>query len=102
MIPAVQNSSNLHLLDMIQRLEARVAQLESILVRRGSTVRLQSGESYIELGPDSMWIESKIISLFTETSIRLTGHDLSLNSSAKTTITAGGDLVLKGARIQEN
>jgi hypothetical protein len=102
MIPSAVSGNSHQLLDLIQKLEDRVAQLESILVQRGSTLRLQIGGSYIELTPDSIWIESKVIAAYTETSIRLDAHDIALNSSQQVSIKAGGDLVLKGARIQQN
>jgi hypothetical protein len=102
MIPAAQSSGGLQLLDLIQRLEARVAQLESVLVQRGSTVQLRFGGSHIELSPDTIRIESKKITLRSDVEVRIHSHDILLDSAGKTFIKAESDLVLKGSRIQEN
>jgi hypothetical protein len=111
MIHAAQSGGSPQLLDMIHRLEARVVQLESILVHRGATVQLIGGDAMIDFGAHGVQILStstlrlqcgdSIIEM-GPSGVRITSQEIDLTSANKTLIKAGGEIVLKGSKIVQN
>ena len=73
--------------DTVQKLEARVAQLQKALLVAGRTTTLQVGSSSISLTP---------------TTIEIKSNEITLSGSGRITVKAAGRLVLKGSTIVQN
>jgi type VI secretion system secreted protein VgrG len=73
--------------DTIQKLEAKVAQLQKALSVAGHTTTLHVGSSSISLSPAKIEIKS---------------NEITLSGSGKITVKAAGQLMLKGSTIVQN
>ncbi|MCX6628740.1 MAG: hypothetical protein NTW28_14060 [Candidatus Solibacter sp.] len=82
------NTTPLSFETLIKTLEARVAALEQALRVSASQVVLQAGCAKITLNHAG--------------DIQITSHTATISSQGKMTLKAGGDLILKGAKITEN
>ncbi len=87
MSPAYLTQDPQQLLEMVRKLEARVAQLEKLLGSSGGTIELSSGNSTIKVQPNKVIINSS---------------EIDFVSSGKISLKASGQLVMKGTKITEN
>ena len=73
--------------DTINRLEARLRNLEEVIDVIGGRISLKAGSSSITISPNSVVIKS---------------NDIEITGSGKVTVKASGNLIMKGSKILQN
>ena len=87
MSPAYLTQDPQQLLEIVRKLEARLARLEKMFDSSGGNIILAVGNSTIKVQPNKVVISSS---------------DIELMSEGKIAVKASGQLVMKGSKITEN